>query len=94
MNPPPESRWTQSDLPKVKLVHFCCFWCSGCRSSGVPAAEPHLVLVSLLLPVLSVQKLQEVAFPRKDELKKRLEEKYSREHSEYLRAQVSEFSQY
>lgn len=32
-------------------------------------------------------KLQEVAFPRKDELKKRLEEKYSREHSEYLRAQ-------
>lgn len=41
-----------------------------------------------------MQKLQEVAFPRKDELKKRLEEKYSREHSEYLRAQVSEFSQY
>uniref|UniRef100_A0A3Q2W2Q2 STAM binding protein-like 1 n=1 Tax=Haplochromis burtoni TaxID=8153 RepID=A0A3Q2W2Q2_HAPBU len=37
-----------------------------------------------------MKKLQEVAFPRKDELKKRLEEKYSREHSEYLRAQVSE----
>ncbi|XP_035764729.1 AMSH-like protease isoform X2 [Neolamprologus brichardi] len=34
-----------------------------------------------------MKKLQEVAFPRKDELKKRLEEKYSREHSEYLRAQ-------
>uniref|UniRef100_A0A3Q4GBX9 STAM binding protein-like 1 n=1 Tax=Neolamprologus brichardi TaxID=32507 RepID=A0A3Q4GBX9_NEOBR len=32
-----------------------------------------------------MKKLQEVAFPRKDELKKRLEEKYSREHSEYLR---------
>ncbi|KAM9336028.1 AMSH-like protease isoform 2-T2 [Symphorus nematophorus] len=36
---------------------------------------------------LIMKKLQEVAFPRKDELKKRLEEKYSREHSEYLRAQ-------
>ncbi|KAM3591981.1 uncharacterized protein V6R79_010733 [Siganus canaliculatus] len=34
-----------------------------------------------------MKKLQEVAFPRKDELKKRLEEKYSREHSEYLRVQ-------
>lgn len=30
-----------------------------------------------------------MAFPRKDDLKKRLEEKYSREHSDYLRAQVS-----
>uniref|UniRef100_A0A3Q3G2Y8 STAM binding protein-like 1 n=1 Tax=Labrus bergylta TaxID=56723 RepID=A0A3Q3G2Y8_9LABR len=37
---------------------------------------------------LIMKKLQEVAFPRKDELKKRLQEKYSREHSEYLRAQV------
>ncbi|XP_041670864.1 AMSH-like protease [Cheilinus undulatus] len=36
---------------------------------------------------LIMKKLQEVAFPRKDELKKRLQEKYSREHSEYLRAQ-------
>uniref|UniRef100_A0A3P8SMF2 STAM binding protein like 1 n=1 Tax=Amphiprion percula TaxID=161767 RepID=A0A3P8SMF2_AMPPE len=39
---------------------------------------------------LIMKKLQEVAFPRRDELKKRLEEKYSREHSEYLRAQVSQ----
>uniref|UniRef100_A0A3B4UPD0 STAM binding protein like 1 n=1 Tax=Seriola dumerili TaxID=41447 RepID=A0A3B4UPD0_SERDU len=38
---------------------------------------------------LIMKKLQEVAFPRKDELKKRLQEKYSREHTEYLRAQVS-----
>uniref|UniRef100_A0A3Q0RKQ0 STAM binding protein like 1 n=1 Tax=Amphilophus citrinellus TaxID=61819 RepID=A0A3Q0RKQ0_AMPCI len=37
-----------------------------------------------------MKKLQDVAFPRKDELKKRLEEKYSREHSEYLRVQVRE----
>ncbi|XP_072229709.1 AMSH-like protease isoform X2 [Leuresthes tenuis] len=36
---------------------------------------------------LIMKKLQEVAFPRKDELRKRLQEKYSREHSEYLRAQ-------
>lgn len=38
---------------------------------------------------LCLQKLQEEAFPRKDELKKRLQEKYSWEHGEYLRAQVS-----
>ncbi|KAJ4919966.1 hypothetical protein JOQ06_000203 [Pogonophryne albipinna] len=38
---------------------------------------------------LIMKKLQEVAFPRKDELKKLLQEKYSLEHSEYLRAQVS-----
>ncbi|XP_030256646.1 AMSH-like protease isoform X6 [Sparus aurata] len=37
---------------------------------------------------LIMKKLQEVAFPRKDELKTRLQEKYSREHSEYLRAQA------
>ncbi|KAG7232800.1 hypothetical protein INR49_008077, partial [Caranx melampygus] len=37
---------------------------------------------------LIMKKLQEVAFPRRDELKKRLEEKYSREHTEYLRAQT------
>uniref|UniRef100_A0A4W6G2I6 STAM binding protein like 1 n=1 Tax=Lates calcarifer TaxID=8187 RepID=A0A4W6G2I6_LATCA len=37
---------------------------------------------------LIMKKLQEVAFPRKDELKKRLQEKYSREHTEYLRAQM------
>uniref|UniRef100_A0A3Q3W6I0 MPN domain-containing protein n=1 Tax=Mola mola TaxID=94237 RepID=A0A3Q3W6I0_MOLML len=36
---------------------------------------------------LIMKKLQEVAFPRKDNLKMRLQEKYSREHSEYLRAQ-------
>ncbi|KAM7381021.1 hypothetical protein PAMA_012046 [Pampus argenteus] len=36
---------------------------------------------------LIMRKLQEVAFPRKDELRKRLQEKYSREHSEYLRTQ-------
>uniref|UniRef100_A0A3B3DLP2 STAM binding protein-like 1 n=1 Tax=Oryzias melastigma TaxID=30732 RepID=A0A3B3DLP2_ORYME len=36
-----------------------------------------------------MKKLQEEAFPRKDELKKRLQEKYSWEHGEYLRAQVS-----
>lgn len=36
---------------------------------------------------LIMKKLQEVAFPRKDELKKRLQEKYSREHSEYLKTQ-------
>uniref|UniRef100_A0A096MHT2 STAM binding protein like 1 n=1 Tax=Poecilia formosa TaxID=48698 RepID=A0A096MHT2_POEFO len=34
-----------------------------------------------------LQKLQEVAFPQKEALKKRLQEKYSKEHSEYLRAQ-------
>ncbi|KAM8837122.1 AMSH-like protease isoform 2-T2 [Spinachia spinachia] len=37
-----------------------------------------------------IKKLQEVAFPRKDELKKRLHEKYNREHTEYLRAQGQE----
>ncbi|XP_053197615.1 AMSH-like protease [Scomber japonicus] len=37
---------------------------------------------------LIMKKLQDVAFPRRDELRKRLQEKYSREHSEYLRAQV------
>ncbi|XP_016518419.1 AMSH-like protease isoform X1 [Poecilia formosa] len=36
---------------------------------------------------LYLQKLQEVAFPQKEALKKRLQEKYSKEHSEYLRAQ-------
>ncbi|KAM9425563.1 AMSH-like protease isoform 2-T2 [Pholidichthys leucotaenia] len=36
---------------------------------------------------LIMKKLKEVAFPRKDELKRRLEEKYNREHSEYLREQ-------
>ncbi|XP_035998304.1 AMSH-like protease isoform X3 [Fundulus heteroclitus] len=36
---------------------------------------------------LIMKKLQEVAFPRKEELKKRLQEKYSREHSEYSRVQ-------
>ncbi|XP_034049887.1 AMSH-like protease isoform X2 [Thalassophryne amazonica] len=36
---------------------------------------------------LIMKKLQDVAFPRKDELKKRLEDKYSREHSQYLRTQ-------
>lgn len=34
-----------------------------------------------------MKKLQEVAFPRKDELRRRLQEKYSREHGEYVRAQ-------
>ncbi|KAK1881744.1 AMSH-like protease [Dissostichus eleginoides] len=38
---------------------------------------------------LIMKKLQEVAFPRKDELKKLLQEKYSLEHSEYLRAQAA-----
>uniref|UniRef100_A0A8C6LF73 STAM binding protein like 1 n=1 Tax=Nothobranchius furzeri TaxID=105023 RepID=A0A8C6LF73_NOTFU len=37
---------------------------------------------------LIMKKLQEVAFPRKEELKKRLQEKYSREHTDYLSAQV------
>ncbi|KAM6897185.1 AMSH-like protease [Xenentodon cancila] len=36
---------------------------------------------------LIMKKLQEVAFPRKDELKKQLHEKYNREHTEYLRTQ-------
>uniref|UniRef100_A0A8C6LEK7 STAM binding protein like 1 n=1 Tax=Nothobranchius furzeri TaxID=105023 RepID=A0A8C6LEK7_NOTFU len=36
---------------------------------------------------LIMKKLQEVAFPRKEELKKRLQEKYSREHTDYLSAQ-------
>ncbi|CAN9508808.1 unnamed protein product [Ophioblennius macclurei] len=36
---------------------------------------------------LIMKKLQEVAFPRKDELKKRLHEKYSREYTEYIRSQ-------
>ncbi|XP_056153457.1 AMSH-like protease [Lampris incognitus] len=36
---------------------------------------------------LIMKKLQEVAFPRKDELKKLLHEKYNREHTEYLKAQ-------
>lgn len=35
-----------------------------------------------------VQKLQEVAFPRKDQLKRLLHEKYNKEHSEYLKNQV------
>ncbi|KAG5262844.1 hypothetical protein AALO_G00279520 [Alosa alosa] len=34
-----------------------------------------------------MRKLQEVAFPRKDQLKKLLHEKYSKEHSEYLKRQ-------
>ncbi|XP_030631325.1 AMSH-like protease [Chanos chanos] len=34
-----------------------------------------------------MKKLQEVAFPRKDQLKKLLHEKYSKEHSEYLKSQ-------
>lgn len=34
-----------------------------------------------------MKKLQEVAFPRKDQLKKLLNEKYNREHTEYLRSQ-------
>nr|XP_015817975.2 AMSH-like protease isoform X1 [Nothobranchius furzeri]XP_015817976.2 AMSH-like protease isoform X1 [Nothobranchius furzeri]XP_054605387.1 AMSH-like protease isoform X1 [Nothobranchius furzeri]XP_054605388.1 AMSH-like protease isoform X1 [Nothobranchius furzeri] len=38
---------------------------------------------------LIMKKLQEVAFPRKEELKKRLQEKYSREHTDYLSAQRS-----
>lgn len=53
---------------------------------------PHVVVIVMVITVVTLrfrlQKLQEVAFPRKDELKKRLQEKYSREHSEYLRAQV------
>lgn len=36
---------------------------------------------------LIMKKLQQVAFPRKDELKKRLHEKYSREYTDYLRSQ-------
>ncbi|KAJ3608105.1 hypothetical protein NHX12_025155, partial [Muraenolepis orangiensis] len=36
---------------------------------------------------LIMKKLQDVAFPRKDELKKLLHDKYSKEHTEYLRAQ-------
>ncbi|XP_027882928.1 AMSH-like protease isoform X1 [Xiphophorus couchianus] len=36
---------------------------------------------------LIMKKLQEVAFPRKEALKKRLQEKYTKEHSEYLRVQ-------
>ncbi|XP_034413933.1 AMSH-like protease isoform X2 [Cyclopterus lumpus] len=44
-------------------------------------------LCSLPEKQLIMQKLQEVAFPRKDELKKCLQEKYSSEHTEYLRAQ-------
>lgn len=37
--------------------------------------------------LLIMKKLQDVAFPRRDELKKRLEEKYTREHSDFLRNQ-------
>ncbi|CAL8302603.1 unnamed protein product [Lota lota] len=37
---------------------------------------------------LIMKKLQDVAFPRKDELKKLLHEKYNKEHTEHLRAQV------
>lgn len=40
------------------------------------------------LSVHYVQKLQEVAFPRKEQLKRLLHEKYSKEHSEYLKSQV------
>ncbi|XP_041830192.1 AMSH-like protease isoform X2 [Melanotaenia boesemani] len=36
---------------------------------------------------LIMKKLQDVAFPQKDELKRRLQEKYGREHSEFLRVQ-------
>ncbi|XP_043109641.1 AMSH-like protease isoform X1 [Puntigrus tetrazona] len=35
-----------------------------------------------------MKKLQEVAFPRKDQLKRLLHEKYSKEHSEYLKSQA------
>uniref|UniRef100_A0A673K1G2 AMSH-like protease n=1 Tax=Sinocyclocheilus rhinocerous TaxID=307959 RepID=A0A673K1G2_9TELE len=35
-----------------------------------------------------MKKLQEVAFPRKDQLKRLLHEKYSKEHSEYLKSQT------
>uniref|UniRef100_A0A3Q3AV74 STAM binding protein-like 1 n=1 Tax=Kryptolebias marmoratus TaxID=37003 RepID=A0A3Q3AV74_KRYMA len=41
---------------------------------------------------LIMKKLQEVAFPRKEELKRRLQEKYSREHTEYLRTQLQRLS--
>ncbi|XP_051968659.1 AMSH-like protease [Xyrauchen texanus] len=34
-----------------------------------------------------MKKLQEVAFPRKDQLKRLLHEKYSKEHSDYLKSQ-------
>ncbi|KAA0725324.1 AMSH-like protease [Triplophysa tibetana] len=34
-----------------------------------------------------MKKLQEVAFPRKDQLKRLLHEKYNKEHSEYLKSQ-------
>ncbi|XP_072320290.1 AMSH-like protease [Eucyclogobius newberryi] len=40
--------------------------------------------------VFIMKKLQDVAFPRRDELKKRLEEKYSHEYSEYLRTNESQ----
>uniref|UniRef100_A0A8C9TTD3 STAM binding protein like 1 n=1 Tax=Scleropages formosus TaxID=113540 RepID=A0A8C9TTD3_SCLFO len=35
-----------------------------------------------------MKKLQDVAFPRKDQLKKLLHEKYNKEHMEYLKSQV------
>ncbi|KAG1943736.1 AMSH-like protease [Pimephales promelas] len=35
-----------------------------------------------------MKKLQEVAFPRKDQLKRLLHEKYNKEHSEYLKSQT------
>ncbi|KAM9831262.1 AMSH-like protease [Neosynchiropus ocellatus] len=47
------------------------------RQCSVP--EKHIIM----------KKLQEVAFPCKDELKKRLEEKYDKEHKAFLRGQVS-----
>ncbi|XP_014034770.1 AMSH-like protease isoform X2 [Salmo salar] len=34
-----------------------------------------------------IKKLQDVAFPRKDQLKKLLHEKYNKEHTEYLKSQ-------
>lgn len=51
-------------------------------------AHIDLVLVVCPFSVQYVQKLQEVAFPRKDQLKRLLHEKYSKEHSEYLKSQV------
>ncbi len=59
-------------------------------------AHIDLVLIVVTQPLMFVpfsvhyvQKLQEVAFPRKDQLKRLLHEKYSKEHSEYLKSQVN-----
>ncbi|XP_039870030.1 AMSH-like protease isoform X3 [Simochromis diagramma] len=82
-----------SALEPLLLPVFVCFPTSCRQSPNQPVCYHSQLPVAQVVARCAAAfpspppKLQEVAFPRKDELKKRLEEKYSREHSEYLRAQ-------